>query len=320
VTTEKHKIAVVMPLYNKAIEVIRAIDSVLKQTVSDFELIVVNDGSTDKGPEIVKSINDSRIRIIDQKNAGVSVARNRGICEAQSDLIAFLDADDEWKVSFLETILNLKEKFPACNVFATNYLYREVNGAFRLPIIRGLPSHPWEGILDDYFAVAIKSDPPIWTSAVAVIKGAIRSVGMFPVGVTSGEDLLTWAKLAVYNDIAYSTKPESVFWLRAPRTGMPTRLPDEDDPVGRTLESLLTTVSSDDKKAFKQYIDLWHRMRASMYLRLGMRKEASLEVRNMSRFAYKDIKFYTYSVIVHLPSSISNVLMKCLNFVKSFRL
>jgi glycosyltransferase involved in cell wall biosynthesis len=320
VITEKHEIAVVMPLYNKAVEVTRAIDSVLKQTVSDFKLIVVNDGSTDKGPEIVRNINDSRIRIIDQENAGVSSARNRGISEAQSDLIAFLDADDEWEVSFLETILNLKEKFPTCKVFATNYLYREVNGTFRLPIIRGLPPHPWEGVLDSYFNVAIKSDPPIWTSAVAVTKEAIRSVGMFPVGMTSGEDLLTWAKLAVYSDIAYSTKPKSVFWLRAPRAGMPTRLPDEDDPVGRSLKSLLTKVSSNDKKAFKQYIGLWHRMRASMYLRLGRHKEASREVRNMSHFAYKDIKFYAYLVMVHLPGSISNVLMKCLNLAKAFRL
>jgi len=312
------KITIVIPLFNKEKEIYSAVESVLAQTVSDFELIVVNDGSIDKGPEIVRSINDYRIRIIDQDNAGVSAARNRGIREAQSDLIAFLDADDEWKVSFLETIFNLKKKFPTCNVFATNYLYREVNGAFRLPIIRGLPSHHWEGILDDYLGVAVKSDPPICSSAVAVMKGAIRSIGMFPVGVTSGEDLLTWAKLAVYNDIAYSTKPESVFWLRAPRTGMPTRLPDEDDPVGRTLESLMTTVAVANQKAFKQYIGLWHRMRASIYLRLGRHKEASREVRNMSRFAYKDIKFYTYSMIVHLPGSISNALMKCLNLVKSF--
>jgi hypothetical protein len=102
--------------------------------------------------------------------------------------------------------------------------------------------------------------------------------------------------------------------------GMPTRLPDQDDPVGKTLESLLTTVSVSNEKAFKQYIGLWHRMRASIYLRLGRPEEATQEVRKMSRFACKDIRFYTYLVMVNLPSRISNLLMKFLNLLKSFHL
>jgi len=209
---QKPTISVIIPLYNKEADVERAINSVLSQTIENFEVIVVNDGSTDKSPFIVRAINDSRIRIIDQKNAGVSAARNRGIQEAQADLIAFLDADDEWKPSFLETILDLRERYPECKVFASNYLYREPNGNSRLPIIRGLPPHPWNGIIEDYFKVAAKSDPPLWTSAVAVSKDAIQSVGMFPVGVTSGEDLLTWARLACRYNIAYSTQVGAVFW------------------------------------------------------------------------------------------------------------
>jgi len=319
VKTEKPAVTIVMPLYNKETEVRRAVESVLCQTVPDFEIVVVNDGSTDKGPEIVRSIKDSRIRMIDQENAGVSAARNRGIYEARSDLIAFLDADDEWKPSFLETILKLKEKFPSCSVFATNYLFRDVDAKYHLPIVRGIPIHPWEGVLNDYFGVAIKSDPPICSSAVAVTKEAILSVNLFPIGVTSGEDLLTWAKLAVRYNIVYSTEPESVFWMRAPLAGIPTRIPAKYDFVGRELVSLFDIASQNNKKNLKSYIGLWHRMRASMYLRLGMRKEASLEIRKMSRYAKKDFLFFVYAAMAYLPSIISNIILNGLNIAKSFR-
>ena len=91
---------VVIPLYNKEVYIKNTLNSVLAQTIKDFEIIVVNDGSTDKSAEVVKSLSDPRIRLINQVNAGVSVARNRGINEAKADLIAFLDGDDEWKTKF----------------------------------------------------------------------------------------------------------------------------------------------------------------------------------------------------------------------------
>jgi glycosyltransferase involved in cell wall biosynthesis len=319
VTTEKHKIAVVMPLYNKADEVTRAIDSVLKQTVSDFKLIVVNDGSTDKGPEIVRNINDSRVRIIDQGNAGVSAARNRGISEAQSDLIAFLDADDEWEVSFLETILNLKKKFPTCKVFATNYLYREVNGTFRLPIIRGLPPHFFEGVLDNYFNVAIKSDPPIWTSAVAVTKEAIRSIGMFPVGVTSGEDLLTWAKLAVKYNIAYTTKTCSIFYVPNDIFDRPGRFKDNNDFVSKELFKLLNKIPFREQNGLKKYIGQWHKNRTVSFLELGKHKEARQELHLMDRFSEKTGKWYLYALLAYLPKKITCLLMKGLKRINRLR-
>src|ERR1700690_1106881 len=186
-------VSVIMPLYNKELYVERAIRSVLAQSFEDFELIVVNDGSTDNGPEKVRAVKDVRIRIIEQSNAGVSAARNRGIGQAQADLIAFLDADDEWEKDYLETIMRLRDKFPSCGVFATSYFILTEDGKKRRAIIRGLPEKFSESILNNYFFVAAQSDPPLWTSAVAITKHAINSAGGFPVGITAGEDLLTWA-------------------------------------------------------------------------------------------------------------------------------
>ncbi len=88
-------ISVVVPLYNKGEEILKTLDTVFSQTVSDYEIIVVDDGSTDDGAAKVERLRDSRIRLIRKGNGGVSTARNSGIQAAQSDFIAFLDADDE---------------------------------------------------------------------------------------------------------------------------------------------------------------------------------------------------------------------------------
>ena len=97
-------ISVVIPLYNKEKQVKQTLRKVLEQTFSDYEIIIVNDGSTDSSAEIAREFEDHRIKVIDQENAGVSAARNRGIKEAKGNFIAFLDADDEWDKDYLAQI------------------------------------------------------------------------------------------------------------------------------------------------------------------------------------------------------------------------
>ncbi len=108
------RVTVVIPLYNKRLQVRRAIDSVLAQTFGDFELIVVDDGSTDKGLEIVNEIRDPRLRTISQTNRGPGAARNRGAAESQGEYLAFLDADDEWTTEFLAKSVNALDQAPEC--------------------------------------------------------------------------------------------------------------------------------------------------------------------------------------------------------------
>jgi glycosyltransferase involved in cell wall biosynthesis len=112
--------SIVIPLYNKEKYIKRAITSVLDQTIQDFEIIVVNDGSTDNSTNIVKSITDNRIKLINQENQGVSVARNTGIENTKNEYIAFLDADDKWEPYFLEEIRKLIEINKSAGLFATN--------------------------------------------------------------------------------------------------------------------------------------------------------------------------------------------------------
>jgi glycosyltransferase involved in cell wall biosynthesis len=293
-------ISIVMPLYNKEKDVVRALHSVLMQTVHDFELLVVNDGSTDKGPEIVRAIEDNRIRVLDQPNSGVSAARNRGIEEAKSDLITFLDADDEWDKDFLETIMNLRNKFSMCEVFATSYWFSNPEGHRRKAVIRNLPEGPWEGTLTGYFAVAAKSDPPLWTSAVGVTKRAITSVGGFPIGIHSGEDLLTWAKLAANYDIAYANRPCAVHWNPQTVSDRPGRVPQNPDIVGVELVHLMKDTPTPRTEGIKAYIGLWHQMRAVIYVQLGDRKNAFDELKMTSAY-FPSLKVSLLMLILKLP-------------------
>lgn len=105
------RVSVIVPLYNKGRWIKRALDSIASQTFGDFEVIVVDDGSTDEGPEIVSNYKDARFRLIRQPNSGPGAARNRGIADSSGEFVAFLDADDEWFEDYLEESIRSMEQF-----------------------------------------------------------------------------------------------------------------------------------------------------------------------------------------------------------------
>ena len=278
-------VSVVMPLYNKEGEIERAIRSALNQVISNFELIIINDGSTDRSVEIAKSFSDPRLRIVHQANAGVSTARNRGISEAKSELIAFLDADDEWARDFLETIIGLRSRYAGCKVFGTRYFLCSPSGLKKLAVINGVSHDMQEGILTNYFVVAAQSGPPLWTSAVAVTKEAIDSIGGFSSGVTAGEDLLTWARLAARFQIAYSMKPCAIHYNPQTVADRPGRIPQEPDIVGDSLRWMLDHAESATIPGLKEYVGLWHRMRAVTFLQLGDKENGRKEAQKAVSFS-----------------------------------
>ena len=312
-------ISVVMPLYNNAKELSRSANSVLSQTFEQFELIIINDGSTDSGEKRAREISDRRVRVVDQDNRGVSAARNRGVTEANGEIVAFLDADDEWKPDFLETIDRLRRNFSNCSVFATHYLYKEIDGSVRTPILRGIPSNEWEGILPDYFDIAAHSDPPLWSSAVAVRKNVLLALGGFPEGVTVGEDLLTWARLAAVGPIAYSAKPRAIFWLRAPLIGYPTRVPELPDFVGSQLAKLATEQTGMRRVGILHYAAVWHRMRASMFINVGDASHAREEATTMIRYHRSNPQAYVYLLLAITPKIVRNVVLQIFTLVKAGR-
>ncbi len=113
---------VIIPLYNKEKYIENAIKSVLNQTFTDFNLLIINDFSTDKSVEIASKYISDTVKIIHhEKNAGLAAARNTGIKNSNSNYITYLDADDLWKPTFLESIFQLIQNFPEARIFGTNY-------------------------------------------------------------------------------------------------------------------------------------------------------------------------------------------------------
>lgn len=297
-------ISIVIPLYNKADCIAAALNCVFTQTYQDFEVVVVDDGSTDDGAAIVEQYTDPRIRLIRQSNAGVSAARNKGIAEAKGEYVAFLDADDEWMPEYLEVQSQLTEKYPQCDVFATNYQFRGPSGNMVPTILRRLPSKDEDFELTNYFEVAYSSHPPLWTSAVMVRKAALDCVGGFPVGIRSGEDLLTWARLAVKYKIAYTRHSLAIYNLGEgyDKKNLPPRRQDACDPVGKELLAIYREYPY--IIGLRKYISHWHKMRASTAIRYGERRETIYETRQAIRYNPLNYKALLMGVLASLPTKI----------------
>jgi glycosyltransferase involved in cell wall biosynthesis len=293
--------SVIIPLYNDTGTIARAVRSVLHQTVQDVEIIVVNDGSEDDGPSIVETIKDPRIRLLHQKNLGVSVARNRGIRESRSPLIAFLDADDAWLPGFLEKIQELVDGFPECGLYATRYFYQSPSGRKKAAAIHGVPED-FEGILTDYFNIAARSNPPVCASAACARKDALHRTGGFVEDVALGEDLLAWAKLATDSTVAYSMEPLAIYYtdIEATCRDLPATPPQWHDVVGEDLELLFHECASSMRKSLGRYCAHWHKMRCSLFLRLGMRYNARREIEAAMRHSL-DYQVFLYWFASFLP-------------------
>ena len=290
-------ISVVIPLYNKEKSISNTLKCVFEQTYQDFEIVVVDDGSTDDSAAIVETFKDPRIRLIHQSNAGVSAARNTGIREAKGEYVAFLDADDDWNNDYLKVIYGLINKYPNCKARGTNY-FLCCEGKKEHTILKKIPFSEETGILFNYFEIGACSHPPIWTSCTCVDRDLLIEIGGFPIGIKSGEDLLTWARVAVRTNFAYSLSPLGFYNMGDVyiMTKTPPRKQDAGDPVGKGLKQLFNEFPN--TIGYKAYLSRWHKMRASVALRFFERCETLKEA--FLSLWYNPLKFETYP-FVFLP-------------------
>lgn len=289
-------ISVVIPLYNKGKSIAQTLECVLNQTFQDFEVIVVDDGSKDNSAAIVAQFTDTRIHLIRQENGGVSAARNRGIEEAQGEYVAFLDADDVWQAGHLANLTNLIGKYPQCRAWASSYI-NNINGADHNIILNKIPFKGEDGILTNYFEVCSCSHPPVWSSAVCVKKALLKEIGGFPIGITSGEDLLTWARIAIKTDWAYSMKATAVYMMPITNsfTKKPTRPNDSGDPVCDGLKQLLKS-DYGRRSELRHFIGRFYKMKASTNLRYGDRWNTICEC--LKSILYRPFAKEIYPILV----------------------
>lgn len=195
--------SVIIPMYNKALFVETAIESVLRQSHPDFEIIVIDDGSQDHGASVVKAFFDKRVQLVQQSNGGVSRARNRGIELANGDLICFLDADDWYEADYLETIVSLATTHPAIDLFATGFRRASLKAGCTLPS-QAVDSDRTIEVIDDLYDRWRRLGAFFFTGSVAIRRPLLHSLNpCFPPGESLGEDQDLWFRLSEKSSMAY---------------------------------------------------------------------------------------------------------------------
>ena len=226
--------SVIIPLYNKENYIQQTIESVLQQTVTDFELLVVNDASTDNSVSVVSKISDSRIKLVENaKNVGLSATRNHGISKASGKIIALLDADDLWLPNFLETIQYLHKTFPEASIYGTDYAEMYESQEDLVP--KKNISAPLQGtsfVLPDFFEASM-FQPIFSQSSVAFKKEICTEKTVFNPEITFAEDIDFYIKYGSIYKVAYCYKICSKVRFDVPnqmsRAGISTKvIPDLD--------------------------------------------------------------------------------------------
>lgn len=210
------KFSVIIPLFNKEKDIKNTIESALDQSFFDYEIIVINDGSTDESENEVLKFTDDRIVYLKTENRGVSQARNLGIKKSKGQLIAFLDADDIWYPNHLQVLYALYNEFPNAGILATNYEFIFSDSYMIKPYFIDVPKEDWKGIVVDFFKSSMKYRLA-WTSAVCVPKTILNEIGDFDETITlgAGEDTDLWIRIILKKTFAFDTKITAQYNKRA---------------------------------------------------------------------------------------------------------
>lgn len=201
-------ISVVIPLYNKAQHIAETLSSVLAQSVNPHEIIVIDDGSTDGGAQVVSQFESAGVKLITQANLGVSAARNRGLEVATGDYVAFIDADDLWLPDHLLVLSELVEKWPQAVLVSTSHLIKRDGMVYTAK--SSLPPG-WEGCVKNFFTAFANGLSLVNSSTACVKRGVALELGGFPVGVKRGEDIILWVRLALYGVVAHKSVTTAVY-------------------------------------------------------------------------------------------------------------
>jgi glycosyltransferase involved in cell wall biosynthesis len=204
-------ISVIVPLFNKGAYLDRALDSIAAQTHTELEVVIVDDGSTDDGPDRVRRRSDPRIRLVSQGNAGPGAARNRGLTEIRGALVAFLDADDAWAPEYLASAAREFERLGEDVVAVTSGYVDWPEGVSREPLWRR------RGLADGVHRVHPDTSAARFIALVAYMTpcttvartDVLRRWGGFydRAGARYAEDAVLWLKLLLNHPVYFSMTP-----------------------------------------------------------------------------------------------------------------
>ena len=316
-------ISVVIPLYNKKPYIERAILSALRQTIENFELIVIDDGSTDGGDEVVKSIKDHRVKLVRQENQGASGARNRGIELARGRLIAFLDADDAWKPEYLEEIMVLHQLFPEAGAFATAYEFIDIDGSLGVPIFNFLPPGKIRGLFP-FFCQGALAQEGMTASSVVVRKNVFEKLGGFKLGESKDEHRDMWLRIVLHYPVAWSNRSLVIIYSNTNDRQMIKRKRHylREPAVSKTARQAIASgaLTADQVVMLREYVAYYQIMAAHHCLRLGRKREALkiLEYAEGTGWYKKKWRWY-WTLLAKLPFNLFPKYEKIKKLESTFR-
>lgn len=268
--------SVIVPLYNKEREVESTLRSVLAQTYQPLEIVVVDDGSTDRSAEIVESLGSPLIRLIRQSNAGECAARNRAMSEARGEWFALLDADDEWKPEFLEEVAAMIEEWPDCGIYSTAFDIVSPTGRVRgnCPTQRGVVDNFWRESMTRYVTIP---------SATVLSRKAVEQLGGFPEGMKMGGDQWMWIKLASHYGVCFSPRALCDYSMVASNRSGAIYTPEV---TKYTLEEML------DKPYPSREEDFW---RGEFVAKCAIGKALTLTAKGDTEFGRRVVRNFGYT-------------------------
>ena len=298
--------SVVVTVYNKSQYIGKTITGILNQSFDDFEIIIVNDGSTDNSLEVINSIKDKRISVFSTKNQGVSAARNYGLHKANCKTIALSDGDDIWLPNHLTELKALIDTFPNCGIYATSYEKHFFESYVTQPRF-SFVNHPFFGIVDDYFSTSL-ADNILWTSAVAIPKPIVNKGFVFDERIGCGEDIDLWISIAKSYKVAFSSKSTAckMIYAKDNHLSLTKNIPD--------LISVIYKHQTDEKDhpSLKSYLDI-NRFSIAMEAKLRNDFENYKKMKN-------DIDFSNINTKLRLLLSLPAHMLRLLKRIKFFLL
>lgn len=292
--------SVIIPVYNKEKYVQAAVKSVLNQTFTDFELIIVNDCSTDNSRKEVSKIISEQIKIIEHlENKGLSASRNTGIKNATGNFITFLDADDEWKPDFLATIKSLISTFPEAQLFATNYEELYADG---IKVIHNqkLSKLGNDFLVDDFFELNL-GKPIYFPGSLCVKKTVFDEIGYFDEKITYSEDIDFNIRTNLKFKLAYSTKALVTYTMFSENQITNSSVKNKVFPDLNQYE-----IYTENKFSLKKYLDFNRYIFARKF-----KAQNDLErfQKVTSEINFKNLN-YKQKLLLRLPNSIVNLIFK----------
>jgi glycosyltransferase involved in cell wall biosynthesis len=285
------KFSVVIPLYNKEKYIVETVNSVLNQSYKNFELLIVNDGSTDGGVTLLEDIKDERIRLFNKKNEGEGPARNYGIVNAKGNWIAFLDADDVWYENHLEIHANTIKINPDA-VLISNAIDYSDNMTEKKNI---------ENIIIkeiDYFDEVVKTPGIVHSSSAAINARYINEIGYF-LNNKTGVDTEYWQRVYLMKFKIYTSSACTVMYRKDTGGAMDeiySKL-KKGDMFYEKLEDINLPIASLLNYCSKNKIELIKNTKLTRYINYF------IESRIKTTILFEDVKSFKKLILILLPSN-----------------